>query len=213
MATASPGSTSQTFSDQHRHVGGVQSGKRLANREQLNKLWIGQPAIARHQALRRYATTPPPKLVAPMMRNAIKIWRKLTTGGELTLGCSAGVSLMTVGLISLKSINRRRLRNPQLHPISADYLKLIEDCQATGDSLLVQFIAALKFPLEGTLGDELFIVTARPPYGNGGLGLHYPFAEIESADVQQKLGYRHMIDEIYMLPLGAFAKLSMPAEP
>src|SRR5208282_6539484 len=78
--------------------------------------------------LRRYATTPPPKLVAPISKNSTKICR--TEGGVIvaaTAGtCAAGVvdaSLMALRLISLQPVHHPGLGAPQSDPIFSRLLQ------------------------------------------------------------------------------------------
>src|SRR5208282_328198 len=132
-----------------------------------NPLSSSQPRLVTKPFL-RYATTPPPKLVAPIIKNSTKICR--TEGGVIAAAmagtCTAGVadtSLMALRLISLQPVHHSCLGAPQSDPTLRRLLQRQEIHLGALLGVFMNVFPPVEFRLKRELADQRLVLAARPP--------------------------------------------------
>src|SRR5580658_2959568 len=154
---------------------------------------------------RRYGTTPP-KLVAPMIRNSRNI-RPIETSAdavaESASGCKTSfvaVSLMTLGLIPLETVDHARLGHAEGEPI-LDVL-LQGHVELRGQFLLlfsyVRFVIELY--LERKLPHQRLMLAACAPQPDVALS-DDAFPEVQLTQRQQHLFHNTFVHQAYLLAI------------
>src|SRR5215510_369761 len=149
--------------------------------------------------LRRYATTPPPKLVAPSRRKTRKISPIETVAGRVGSPLMRG-SLVSLGRVALQAIHDAGLGGPERDPVPGHGLQRHEEVLAASLDLGMQLVAAIELGLERVLAHQRLMIAPGAPEGRVGLGLD-SLSEIQPAEVEQNLLHDHLVDELE--PIGA----------
>src|SRR6266542_1975478 len=147
--------------------------------------------------------TPPPKLVAPMSRKARKISPSVTLTGDGAGSPARTPSLMSLGGISLETIDDARLRGAHGDPVAREILHGQEELLDATLHLRVQVVLPVELRLERVLADERRVVAPGPPQAEVVLRDH-ALAEVELAEVEEHLlddGLVHQLDLIIVRPL------------
>src|SRR5579863_3068985 len=141
---------------------------------------------------RKYATTPPPKLMAPISKNVRKIVR--TDGFGLLWGLTAA-SLMALRRISLETIDESGLRRAEVEPTRCNELQFDEELLDALFGDLVNGFAPVESGLIGELAAHYFVVAERAPERDVALG-DDPFAEAQRPQIHQHLLDERRVDEL-----------------
>src|SRR5579864_8426903 len=155
---------------------------------------------------RRYGTTPP-KLVAPIIRNSRKIWPIDTPACAIAVSasrCKASfgpLSLMALGLVPLKTVDRARLGHAEHKPIL--YVLLQGNVELGGQSLLLfgYVLFAIELYLEGELSHQRLMLATGAPQPDVALG-NYTFSEVQLTQRQEHLLHDAFVHQGYFLIIG-----------
>src|ERR1700674_4026427 len=115
---------------------------------------------------RKYAITPPPKLVAPITRNARKISASDTLSGDagspVTRRVPRGVaSFVGLGRDALEAIDDAGLGRAERNPVVPEGLQRGEKFLDAPLDLGMEIVAAVELGLERVLSDERLVLAAR----------------------------------------------------
>src|SRR5208337_27423 len=138
--------------------------------------------------LRRYGTTPP-KLVAPMMRNSIKMSRTVTfcraaATSAASFARSIVVSLMALRCISFQAVYHSRFRHAEREPILHCVLQGKVECRYQLLLFLRDIFFAGELDLESELSDQRLVLATGAPQPDVALA-HQSFAEIQLPERKQ----------------------------
>src|SRR5215469_18046965 len=146
----------------------------------IDNIWTkvgssNQPRFAT-RLRRKYATRPPPTLVAPIIRNAVNIWQSVRRSGAAA-SSACGVPrplredlLMSSRRIAFEPIDHCRLGRPERDPIRCNFLKGDVKLLAAFHGLLRQVVPTLELKLEREFPHERLVLTARTPERDIGIG-------------------------------------------
>src|SRR5436190_5547330 len=135
--------------------------------------------------LRRWAMTPPPKLVAPMRRKAPKSCSALIFGAD---------SLVPVNGMALQAVHEPGFGRAERDPSFGLALQSDEEVLHELLRLGGHVVARAKLHLKGVFADDWRVVAALAPHRDVRLG-EKPFAEIELAERKQEFFDNPLVDE------------------
>src|SRR5579872_567703 len=121
---------------------------------------------------RRYATTPPPKLIAPAVRKVQKIVPSGTSAAG-SASAAAIASFMVIDRLVPHPVNHRGLGGAERDPVPTLFLDFLEKLLRQLARFAMQRGQALEFQLVTQLGDHIASARTVAPNRHRGLALHF----------------------------------------